>query len=363
MQPAVIQKHKKNILYLLIFFMLLLLSLWKTLSIFPMFSFLILVANAWPIDPFGDNIYWQAVMHNPIGYIVWQNIKWSSEQQWFTLHFLILLFSLFMLGLFFHFELGLQKSTICISLFTSSTIFAVLFGWVGSYDAWTFLGMVTLLHAWKANTVLPLFFVGTYLGFQHIGQSIFLISIALITMRFFGRAIGREMVLALISGLVLGYLLNRHFIQVADQRSHLNLATFLSWGFWKVQGLPYYVYSILGPLVLLVIYDDELHRLRCNPYVRSLIIAILISIIPAVITNEPTRPTVFAIFIPLIWWISDFVSYHKLTWASLSVKPLAYLLFLLPPIVQFDGNNLQIGIRNFTGAWLSWHGINVPVLK
>jgi hypothetical protein len=103
----------------------------------------------------------------------------------------------------------------------------------------------------------------------------------------------------------------------------------------------------MGALFILLLLPGELARLRRKNGGFWIIAAFLLALIPAVITNEPTRPFVLCIFLLTMWWISDVVDSHNLNFSHALKLPHYWIIFILPPIIQFDGHNLQIGLRIF----------------
>jgi hypothetical protein len=319
------------------------------------------IAENWD-NPIDTSPYAIAVSQNPIGYIVWNFLNLETLEQWFILHFIVLSFSVVLVFLFFFAELNWNSAIVASALFCLSTVFAVLFSWVGSYDAWTFLGMVILLHAWRLGSTPLLFFSVTYLGFQHYLQALFLLVASVLAMKYFGRALSKIQIVSLVIGLHFGKMVNDFYVEVDEARFGLleNMQALEVWLTWKVQGFPYFVYSIFGPLILMFLYQNEWVRLKSKAGIKLVLISFFVALIPAVITNEPTRPFVYCMFLVLIWWITDFVESQDAQLPKLIREPFFWVILLLPPIVQFDGNNLGIGLRSFIQVVYQWKGITPP---
>jgi hypothetical protein len=333
-------------------------------GVFSLNPLLISVANVWPHGPFDlSNPYIAGILNNQVGLLVWSTTELEGEFAWFFLHLFVLITSTLLLTFYGIKSLGLEQGLTFSALFSLSTISAVLFGWIGSYDAWTFLAMVLFLISWSRNWSI-VFLATFFLTFQHYSQALFLIIIGVITAKTFRRELSSAQYLSIFLGWISGVLTVRLTAQSSDTRWSLltSYESFLKWGLWKLEALPFIAYSILGSLIIILLWDGELKRLRGLPHFWRIPLALTIAAAPAVITHEPTRPWVYAIFLPTIWWLMDFVKHNQVSLVESSQRLIFWILILVPPIVSFDGYNLRVGARAFIDSLFVMRGWVPPFM-
>jgi hypothetical protein len=135
------------------------LALWKSIAPFSLNTVLEFVGSNWNTGIDFGNPYSYAVMQNPIGFQIWHELGYRGTTSWFWLHFFALLVSFVLILIHLIRIHGFEKGVIAYSVTTCTTIFAMLFGWIGSYDAYIleweysrfdycyYLSRISALHA------------------------------------------------------------------------------------------------------------------------------------------------------------------------------------------------------------------------
>lgn len=138
-------------------------------AVTPSLNDLIQAANNWPKALPDDRL--QYLSESPIGHLLFLGAGFESSHQYLLLS-VIAIFAFIALTLLWMYRIVGLSGFRPARLFLLSPIIAVLFNWIGQYDAFTMLAWCLFLFAWASPSKLLLILSGVILGFQHFEQSI-----------------------------------------------------------------------------------------------------------------------------------------------------------------------------------------------
>lgn len=306
----------------------------------PFIDFFAKYAKQWPnaiLEPESEYI-----RDSGLGQILFRLIPVDGFVAFGILHLAILLVAFYFLWELIQISLPKPAASSLFRILILGQLGFVLFRWIGSYDAITFLLWVLALHAFLRRSHLGIALVFTLLGFQHFEQSMIGASCLFAALYWVGNysELKKSLLVSFI-GLVLGKGLLFIVLYINGQtgsgRNYYFTKFFIELGMQEVyKNLPLYIFSLFGAIWLLVI--PLIGRLSFSLRVIPLAITVFLILASSVAARDHTRVFVLSIFPALLVILISQIRDRRILLHEMQMCEIA--AWCIPPVALWQSDLL-----------------------